>query len=370
MRRLLAYLTVLLAALACKSEWENDFSDGMDPRLEGKPVTVTFSVPDVRIAPATKSLEDGDGDITGAPYLDPDKLYLVICGHSQSIKYIRKAEMVVDGDGNPVTTPVPVTGIPDYPLDDGATTVNMYTFTVQLELSDGDRTIHFLGNVDEDKLMSGSYSYQLLPTLMSYVGKQAYWQKVFLEFIHPKVDEHNQPIIVNGSYLPSDDTAEKLRYVPLIRNYAKIQVTDNTAEEDDFELFSYAVIYYPKSGSIVPYRSNAPSNVDPFSFGVTYDAQGNPEYRLSGYERCNFATLDDDLGYLGHLLPGINFNKEIPPAEMFEHPENSQGRVIRYDKNDPDQGFYIYERTVPSDKLEPTFVIIRGRFGTEDEYYY
>ena len=127
MRRLLAYLTVLLAALACKSEWENDFSDGMDPRLEGKPVTVTFSVPDVRIAPATKSLEDGDGDITGATYLDPDKLYLVICGHSQSIKYIRKAEMVVDGDGNPVTTPVPVTGIPDYPLDDGATTVRTAT---------------------------------------------------------------------------------------------------------------------------------------------------------------------------------------------------------------------------------------------------
>lgn len=370
MRRLLAYLTVLLAALACKSEWENDFSDGMDPRLEGKPVTVTFSVPDVRIAPATKSLEDGDGDITGAPYLDPDKLYLVICGHSQSIKYIRKAEMVVDGDGNPVTTPVPVTDIPDYPLDDGETTVNMYTFTVQLELSDGDRTIHFLGNVDEDKLMSGSYSYQLLPTLMSYVGKQAYWQKVFLEFIHPKVDEHNQPIIVNGSYLPSDDTAGKLRYVPLIRNYAKIQVTDNTAEEDQFELYSYAIIYYPENGSVVPYRSNAASGVDPFSFGVPYDAQGNPEYRLSGYERCNFATLDDDLGYLGHLLPGINFNKEIPPAEMFEHPENSQGRVIRYDKNDPDQGFYIYERTVPSDKLEPTFVIIRGRFGTEDEYYY
>ncbi|MBQ1649256.1 MAG: hypothetical protein II047_12495 [Bacteroidales bacterium] len=202
MRRLLAYLTVLLAALACKSAWENDFSDGMDPRLEGKPVTVTFSVPDVRIAPATKSLEDGDGDITGAPYLDPDKLYLVICGHSQSIKYIRKAEMVVDGDGNPVTTPVPVTDIPDYPLDDGETTVNMYTFTVQLELSDGDRTIHFLGNVDEDKLMSGSYSYQLLPTLMSYVGKQAYWQKVFLEFIHPKVDEHNQPIIVNVIFKP------------------------------------------------------------------------------------------------------------------------------------------------------------------------
>ena len=369
MKRLLAYLTVMLAALGCTSEWENDLSIGMDPRLEGKPVTVTFSVPDVRIAPSTKSIEDGSGDITGAPYLDPDKLYLVICGHSQSIKYIRKAEMLVDGDGNPITTPVPVADIPDYPLNDEATTVDMYSFTVQLELSDSDRTIHFLANVDENQLMSGAYSYQLLPTLVSYEGKQAFWQKVFLDSIHPKQDENNQPIIVNGSYLPSDETAAKLRYVPLIRNYAKIQVTDATAEEDDFELFSYAVIYYPKSGSIVPYRSNAPSNVDPFSFGVTYDAQGNPEYRLSGYERCDFATLDEDLSYLGHLLPNIEFNKAIPSADLFEHPENSDGRVIRYNKNDPDQGFYIYERTIPNDKLEPTFVIIRGRFG-EDEYYY
>ena len=360
----------MLASLGCTSEWENNHSEGMDPRLEGKPVTVTFSVPDVRIAPSTKSLEDGSGDIAGAPYLDPDKLYLVICGHSQSIKYIRKAEMLVDGDGNPITTPVPVSSIPDYPLDDGATSVDMYSFTVQLELSDTDRTIHFLANVDENQLMSGAYSYQLLPSLVSYEGKQAFWQKVYLDSIHPKLDGDNQPIIENGSYLPSDETAAKLRYVPLIRNYAKIQVTDATPEEEAFELFSYAVIFYPKSGSVVPYRSNAASGVDPFSFGVTYDAQGNPEYRLSGYERCSFTNLDEDLDYLGHLLPNSEFNKEIPSADLFEHPENSNGRVIRYNKNDPDQGFYIYERTIPNDNLEPTFVIIRGKFGDTDDYYY
>lgn len=370
MKKLLAYLIVLMAALGCTPEWVGDFSDGMDPRLEGKPVTITFSVPDVRIASSTKSLEDGSGDLPESPYLDPDKLYLVICGHSQSIKYIRKAEMVVDGDGNPITTPVSVTEISDYPLNDGATTVDMYSFKVQLELSDSDRTIHFLANVDENQLMSGAYSYQLLPTLVSYEGKQAYWQKVFMDSIHPKLDGNNQPIIVDGSYLPSDETAAKLRYVPLIRNYAKIQVTDATADEDDFELYSYAVIYYPKNGSVVPYRSNVSSDVDPFSFGVSYDSNKNPTYRLSGYERCNFTTLDQDLSYLGHLLPNIEFDKEIPPAAMFEHPENSGGRVILYDKNDPDQGFYIYERTIPNDKLEPTFVIIRGRFGNDEYFYY
>ena len=44
--------------------------------------------------------------------------------------------------------------------------------------------------------------------------------------------------------------------------------------------------------------------------------------------------------------------------------------MIKYDKNNPDQGFYLYERPVPSGNLDPTFVIIRGKFGEGDEYYY
>lgn len=371
MKRFIAYLLVLLIALACAPGLEKEItSNGLDPALEGKPVTITFSVPDVCLTNPTKGLDDGDGDIGGTPYLDPDKLYLAVCGHSQSIKYIRKAEMDVDGEGNPITTQVPVETIEDYPLPtEGISTITMYQFKVQLELSDGDRTIHFLGNIDENQLTSGAYSYQILPTLVSYGGKQAYWQKVFLPFIKPKY-ENNIPVIVGGSYVPDDDTAARLRYVPLIRNYAKIQVTDATDPDDGFELFSYAIIYYPTRGSVVPYRSNVTGGVDPFSFGVSYDEDGNPTDRLSGYEKCSFNKLDSELNYPGYLLPNYAFDQVIPEEQFFEHPENSNGRVIKYDKNLPDQGFYIYERTIPNDKLDPTFVIIRGKFGNGDEYYY
>ena len=371
MKRFIAYLILLFIALACSPGLEKEItSKGLDPALEGKPVTITFSVPEVGLASSTKSLDDGEGDIGPAPYLDPDKLYLAVCGHSQSIKYIRKAEMDVDGDGNPITTKVPVADIKDYPLPtEGVSTITMYQFKVQLELSDGDRTIHFLGNIDENQLTSGAYSYQILPTLVSYAGKQAYWQKVFLPSIKPKY-ENNIPIIVNGSYVPDEDTEARLRYVPLIRNYAKIQVTDATDPNDGFELFSYAVIYYPTRGSVVPYRSNVTGGVDPFSFGVSYDSEGNPTDRLSGYEKCDFNKLDKELDYLGYLLPNYVFDEDIPAEEYFEHPENSNGRVIKYDKNNPDLGFYIYERTIPSDKLDPTFVIIRGKFGDGNEYYY
>lgn len=365
MRRLIAYLMAVIAILSCTSSFdEKEAVYGMDPALEGKPVTVTFSIPAVRLASMTKGVEGAEGDITASPYLDPDKLYLVVCGSTQSIKYIRKAEVVLDGNNQPVTQAVPVSSIPDYPLTDGVSVVTVYKFKVQLELSDSRRTIHFLGNIDENQLNTGSYSYQILPTLVSYPGKQAYWQQVQLDAIHPKLDAHSQPIVQNGSYLPDDATEAALTFIPLIRNYAEIQVTDATAEEDGFDLYSYAVIYFPKNGSVVPYRGNAGQGVDPFSFGPPSG------YRFSGYERCDFPMLDETLGYLGNMPPKVEIDKVIPEAALFEHPENSGGRVLRYDPSNPDQGFYIYERTIPSESLEPTFVIIRGRFGNEGEYFY
>lgn len=366
MRRLLAYLIALFAFMACASQLENDFSGGMDPSLEGKPVTITFSVPDVRLAPPTKGVEDGDGGINGNPYLDPDKLYLLVCGDTQSIKYIRKAEVVVDEVTHlPVTENVPVSQVKDYPLTDVVKSVTMYKFKVQLELTDSRRTIHILGNIDENQLITGSYVYQLLPTLMSYEGKQAYWQKINMPPIHPLLDSHGQPVIENGSYLPSEEAEAAMEHIPLIRNYAKIQVTDATAEEDEFELLSYAVIYFPRRGTVAPYRSNVNSVNDAFNFNNKGDV-----YRFSGYERCRFQDLDEDLQYLGYLTPKVTFDREIPPASMFEDPSTSGGRVIEYDPQNTEQGFYLYERSVPTDNLEPTFVIIRGRFGKGEEYYY
>ena len=364
-KRLSAYMTVaLLAFMSCTSSLEEkEAAYGMDPALEGKPVTVTFSVPATRLAPMTKGIEGDEGLITASPYLDPDKLYLVVCGSTQSIKYIRKAEVVLDSNNEPVTAEVQVDDIPDYPLTDGVTAVTVYKFKVQLELSDSRRTIHFLGNIDENQLNTGPYSYQILPTLVSYPGKQAYWQQVQLEAIHPEY-ENGQPKIVNGSYLPDAATQNALSYIPLIRNYAEIQVTDATADSDDFELYSYSVIYFPKNGSVVPYRGNAGQGVDPFSFGPTSG------YRFSGYEQCDFPKLDETLGYLGNMPPKVEIDRFIPDEAMFEHPETSGGRVVRYDPNNTDQGVYIYERTIPNENLDPTFVIIRGKFGDSDYYYY
>ena len=364
MRRLLSYLILLLSVWACARTLEVDTSGGFDASLEGKPVTVTFSIPDIRITPSTKAVQ---GDIASDPYLDPDKLYVVVCGGNQSIKYIRKAEIVLDDQTHqPIIEEVSANDIQDYPLEDHTTTVQMYKFTVQLELTDSRRAVYFLGNINEDQLVTGSYAYQVFPSILSYDNEQAYWQRVNMPPVHAKPGKDGKPMMTeNGSYVPSDEVVASLRHIPLIRNYAKIQVTDATAPEDGFELYSYAVIYYPKRGTVVPYRSNVADIKDAFNFNALGD-----DYRFSGYERCTFQELDQVLEYPGYLSPTAEFDYEIPDASMFEKPETSGGRVIRYDKNNTDQGVYLYERSIPNDYLDPTYVIIRGKFGEEGKYYY
>lgn len=352
MRKLIAYLVSVILAVSCVAELEQGGTAVNGP-LEGAPVTITFSVPDVTLAPATKEV----GDITGEPFLDPDKMYVIVCGGSQSIKYIRKAKLIN-------TTPDFVVPEEYYPFSEGDREVTLYEFRVQLELSDQPRTIHFLGNVEENQLISGSYSYQNLPNLLSYENKQAYWQELHVPYIKAKLGEYtHKPIMQEGGYVPDDKTQGFFQYIPLIRNYAKIQVT-NVSE--NFKLHSYAVIYYPKQGSIVPFRSNEPDKKKGFDFNANLSS----EYLLSGYEKCSFEDLTQDIDYPGNMPAGVTLNDFVPPASEFVNPESSEGRVLRYNENDTDQGFYIYERGVPTDKIDPTFIIVCGRFEDDDNLYY
>ena len=354
MRRLIAYLTALILAVSCVAELEQGGA-AVGTSLEGAPVTITFSVPDVQVLPASKSLASGDGDITGTPYLDPDMMYLVVCGGSQSIKYIRKAKLVDTIENYEIPED-------KYPLSEGDRHTTLYRFRVQLELSDFGRTIHILGNVDENQLVSGSYSYQSLPNMLSYENKQAYWQKLYVPHIKAKIDPDTlEPIMQDGSYVPDDETLGFFQYIPLIRNFAKIQVSNAS---ENFQLHSYAVIFYPERGSVVPYRSNEPVAENRFDF--------NPPsgYLFSGYEKSTFEQLEEDINYLGNMPAGVALSDVIPPASEFEDPTTSNGRVLKYDANDTESGFYVFERGIPNDIIGPTFIIVCGKFETDDNFYY
>lgn len=355
MRKLIAYLVSALLAVSCLTELEPG-GTAVNGSPEGGPVNITFSVPDIPLAPGTKALSDGDGDITGDPYLDPEMMYVVVCGSSQSIKYIRKAKFV---ETRTATVPEDL-----YPFPDGDREVTLYQFQVQLELSDQPRTIHILGNVDENQLISGSYSYDNLPNMLSYTHKQAYWQELHVPHILPAYDPvTHEPIMEDRCYVPDEETEGYFQYIPLIRNFAKIQVNNET---DNFQLHSYAVIYYPQRGSVAPFRSNTLEKEKGFDF----DASLPDGYLLSGYERCSFENLEQDINYLGNMPANVNLSDVIPPASEFVDPSTSEGRVLLYDENDPNSGFCVYERGVPTDKIGPTFIIVCGKFDDDDSWYY
>ena len=355
MRRLIAYLTALILAGSCMTELEQGGSV-TNGSLEGAPVKITFSVPDVSLAPATKSLDGKTGDITEEPYLDPDMMYVIVCGGSQSIKYIRKAKLK-----NSRTAIVPEDL---YPFSEGDREVTLYDFEVQLELTDQARTIHFLGNVDENQLISGSYAYDNLPSLLSYSNKQAYWQELHVPSIDADYDEETgEPIMDGHCYVPDPATEAYFQYIPLIRNFAKIQVTN---ESESFQLHSYAVIFYPERGSVAPFRSNAPEKKNGFDFNANLPAS----YWLSGYEKCSFENLATDIDYPGNMPSGVALSDFVPPASEFINPGTSNGRVLLYDPDDTESGFYVYERGVPTDKIGPTFIIVCGKFEKEDKFYY
>lgn len=356
MRRLIAYLTALILAVSCMAELQQGGSV-TNGSLEGAPVTITFSVPDIPVLPATKTLETGDGDITDIPYLDPNKMYVIVCGGSQSIKYIRKATLTRTRTGEVVPEEL-------YPFSEGDRTVTLYDFQVQLELTDQARTIHFLGNVDENQLVSGWYAYDNLPSLLSFNNKQAYWQELHVPSIDADYDEETgEPIMDGHCYVPDAPTKAYFQYIPLIRNFAKIQVTN---ESENFELHSYAVIFYPERGSVAPFRSNAPEKKNGFDFNANLPAS----YWLSGYEKCSFEDLEQNINYLGNMPAGVALSDFVPPASEFEDPDSSEGRVLKYNPNDTESGFYVYERGVPTDKIGSTFIIVCGKFETDDNWYY
>lgn len=369
-KRLLYYLFALFVVSACML----DVDKGADATLEGslpkdRPVCVSFSLPGVQITPHTKA--SSEGDITSEAFLDPEHLYVLVCGSSQSIKYIRRAELV---DAKQVW----VDTIPDFPPNvlvgykkeeetQGKEFVTVYTFRVLLEVEDQIRTIHFLGNIDGSQLASGDYAYQLLPSLVSQKGKQAYWQKVKSSIMpkkKPNSDEYEIDETTNA-YLPSDETIRNLQFVPMIRNYAKIQVSDST---ETFLLYSYAVCNVPSHGSVVPFRSNVPFSREHPDTGFTFrpTTVNFPEnYRFSGYERCFSGSLDS-LEYPGNLPARARIEERLPDESDFLHPEQSEGRVIRYTENS-DQGFFVYERGAPTAGMDqPTVVIICGRFKNEN----
>ena len=201
-----------------------------------------------------------------------------------------------------------------------------YNYKVRLSLSDSYLKVHFIAN--GPATLPFKYEDEVMSVQTTSGNQDAYWQKIELpNGITAKKDEEGVYIKENGEYVVSDETKAKFQDIPLVRNFAKIQVSSET---EDFELISYALVNKPSMGSIAAYNKKTNAFV-------------------MNYQDSTLADLKE--WYPGNLPAAATIDKTIPAASAF-----SPNPV------------YMFERPIPTE--DATFLIVYGKYKDGINYYY
>ena len=327
--RLILVALLLFSAVCCIRETEEFIPVGNIPAggpppgtADGQQVTLEFNVPVTR--PGTKALGEG-GEL--------NTLHLAVFGGSGYLKEYVEAVPVASGtysykaldrQGDSVTHVVPC-----------------YTYSARITISEvSARTIHFLGN--GPSTLQFGYDTKVLPSLLSPSGEMSYWQMIRVPAIAAKrsqttgnyIDEYGNEIPEGGTgYVIADSTKRYFQCIPLIRNWAKIELS--TVDSSNFTPKSLAVVNVPARGSMVPYMA-----------GKGF---------INNYQNLGFEYLEDSLKYAGNLPVGTTFNSFVPDASAFLPPYSDGVAGVG-------SAVYLYERPAPSAQIAPSYVIIYGHY--------
>jgi len=329
MRKWMLILMAFLAALSCSRQLEEEV---LSP--EGEMVEITFSC--VGEGMDTKSLGEV-GEI--------NDMHVAIFGGNGYLKDYKKATWVSTGTYE--YTFKDATG-----QEDITKTVPLYTYKFSIALTNSKRRVHFIGNPPPGGIPFGRDS-DILPNLLCEEGQTGFWGVVYLDNVTAAVDPVTQDYIRDddGKYAPSDELLAKFRNVPLIRNWAKIELKAAPVETSHFEPYSFAVVNVPVAGTVIPY--------------------GGEKGFILNYKDLSFDDLrSDEYKYDGNLPTSVKFDHTIPSKKDFE---DCTGGVKAYttdpitDLNTEDHSVYLYERPVPDVNTEPSYVIVYGRYVNDKD---
>lgn len=355
MRKWLFILSFLLPVLSCTREAEFVSEPLQEDGAPCGKVSITFSVNLPESSADTKALGEAPG---------LEKLYLAVFGSSGHYKEYIQADKLEEGtadktfydkDGNPFTKQV-----------------TTYKFKAEVQLSNSPRSIHFLGNGPSTSNITIGNARDVLPNLLCNdpadvsTGETAFWQMIYLPEIKAATNADGEFLNSAGEvrkpgddYKVSQETLDSFKEIALIRNWAKIVIRNLPGSH--FEPESFAVVNVPKRGTFVPYGGKT---------GFIGPDRTNPvrgQYQTYGFDDLNKA--DGDFAYPGNLPEGTEFDHSIPDAADFVTPS---GRVVQYDSDkDPEAGgtesddepaVYLYERPVPTSTMEPSYVIVYGKY--------
>lgn len=287
MKKLLYLLSLVLLAVSCAEELVE-----LKPMVDSNKVTIDFSVSVPEVPVHTKAFAD-------APALT--NLYLAVFDENGFlVEYVK-----TDPNGTELA------------IQNGKS----YKYSAKLTLSDTKRIIHFIANAPTT-LRYGTEE-EVITALYTEGANDAYWyRKEIIGGIRASRE--------NSVLVPTEATVQALNNIPLVRNFAKIEV--RTKQDCAFKLQSYAVINAPNKGSVAAYNRTTGSFVD-------YPDKTAAVLRAGGYDAFvpGDATLNSDITNLG--------------LDEITTPSPS----------------YIYERETPTSN--PVYILVYGQFGNKNVYY-
>lgn len=287
MKKLLYILSLVLLTVSCAEELVE-----LKPMVDSNKVTIDFSVSVPEVPVHTKAFAD-------APVLT--NLYLAVFDENGFL-----VEYVPADSKNT-----------QYATSNGTS----YKYSVSLTLSDTKRIIHFLANAPTT-LRYGTEE-EVITALYTEGTNDAYWYRKEVNGIKATLE--------NKVLVPTDDTKAALTNIPLVRNFAKIEVT--TKQGCAFTLQSYAVINAPNKGSVAAYSRATGRFVD-YLNKTTEDLRDDDKYDAFV---PGDATLKSD-------ITNLKLNEITSPSPS-----------------------YIYERETPI--ANPVYILVYGQFGGKNVYY-
>ena len=233
-------------------------------------------------------------------------------------------------------------------------------FKVTLTLSDKERIIHFIANCPVDQIGYG-HEVDVIGNLFVENGDGAYWSRA--EVPHIQTLDKTYSDEVGEHFHPCQHLAQHLKHIHLLRNFAEIEVVDES-DNENFTLLGFSVYNTINKGTVAPYNNHTQA----FQCFVDEDAT------LAGGKEVIY-HYDQLMGipYDGHALLSAELNSDLPKdangnyiwyGHNYETPEESHNNFFMYERK-------VSVRTAEEDKWResPPHVIVKARYGKNICYY-
>ena len=208
-------------------------------------------------------------------------------------------------------------------------------FSVILHATSEPRILHFIANYTDDsknEKLELEYGHEsnIIGSLSVSGDRDVYW--------HRKV--YSGGINTEQNYI-----AANFRRIPLLRNFAKITVSESL---DNFELTGFYVLNVPQSGTVAPYSNGA------FVDYMAKDVNG-----VQTEEAKNYDALTSE-GYIGTMPNNVGYSQDGSSSITWQ--TVSTGST---------GSFFMYENTYREVAEKTTSILIKGKFGgSNTETYY